>query len=222
MNTAMTQKNILLFGPQGSGKGTQGERLASRWGVPLIGTGALLRAEAKQTTPRGRQVDEELRTGKLISESITNEILFDRLRMPDTEQGFILDGYPRNKTQEEALRAFLQTLRGGTIITHAIVLELSDAEAVARLADRRICAMCGNVYHLKNHPPQKENVCDGCGGALQQRTDDTAEALQKRLAIYHNDTTPLVADYEREEIVHRVDAHGTIEEVAERIASYFL
>ena len=210
-------RNILLFGPQGSGKGTQGEHLATHFGIPLFGSGALLREEAKKDTERGRYVREELKSGRLVPEAITNEITFHRLREPDTESGFILDGFPRNKIQEDALRAFLAALRGGTRITHIVVLEFSDAEAIERLSGRRTCSGCGEIYHIVNKPPAKDGICDKCGGKLIQRSDDTPEALQKRLSIYHADTAPLLADYERDGIVHRIDARGTIDEVFNRM-----
>ena len=210
-------KNILLFGPQGSGKGTQGERLAVHYHIPLIGAGVLLREEAKKDTERGRSVREELKSGRLVPEHITNGIVFDRLQESDTERGFILDGYPRNKVQENAFRKFLPTLRGGTGITHVIILELSDAAAIARLGGRRFCPKCEEIYHIANKPPKKDGVCDRCGEKLIQRTDDTSEAIKKRLGIYHVNTAPLLKDYERDGVVVRIEASGTIDEVFERI-----
>lgn len=209
--------NILLFGPQGSGKGTQGEKLAERYHIPLIGTGALLREESKKETERGHFVLERMKSGKLVPDDITNAVLFDRLHAPDTADGFIFDGYPRNIAQKTVLQNFLFTFRGGTKITQVIVLELSDDEAVARLSGRRTCAGCGEIYHVENRPPAKEGVCDKCGGELVQRTDDTPEAIRKRLAIYHADTAPLLADYERDGVVVRIDARGAIDEVQKRI-----
>lgn len=209
--------NILLFGPQGSGKGTQGERLAAYYHIPLVGAGALLREEAKKETERGRIVRDVLKSGRLVPETITNEITFDRLQERDTERGFILDGYPRNTNQEEALRAFLPTLRAGTRITHVIVLELSDVDAIARLSGRRFCPSCEEIYHIQYKPPKKEDVCDACGGQLIQRSDDTPEAIKKRLAIYHTETAPLLADYEHDGVVRRIDASVEIDEVFERI-----
>lgn len=218
MNT-LSVKNVLLFGPQGSGKGTQGEKLAERYSIPLIGSGALLREEAKKNTERGLYVREELKSGRLVPENITNEITFDRLRETDTEVGFILDGYPRNIVQENALRAFLLTLRGGTKITHALVFEFPKKEAIDRLAGRRTCSGCQEIYHIVNRPPKKEGVCDKCGGQLIQRSDDTPEALQKRLSIYHADTAPLLKDYERDGVVVRIDANRGIDDIFKSIVA---
>ncbi|MBI4281352.1 nucleoside monophosphate kinase [Candidatus Uhrbacteria bacterium] len=210
-------KNILLFGPQGSGKGTQGEKLAARLGTPLIGSGTLLREEAKKATERGRYVREELKSGRLVPAEITNAITLDRLREPDTEGGFILDGYPRSIVQESALRDFLLTLRGGTNITHAFVFEFPEEEAIARLSGRRTCSNCQEIYHVVNRPPKKEGVCDKCGGEVMQRTDDTPNAIRQRLAIYHENTEPLLKDYERDGVVVHIDARGTIDEVFARV-----
>ncbi|MBI4276581.1 nucleoside monophosphate kinase [Candidatus Uhrbacteria bacterium] len=206
-------KYILLFGPQGSGKGTQGEGLAQHFGIPLIGMGALLREESKKETPRGRTLVETLKTGNLVPEAITNAVLFERLAAPDAASGFILDGYPRNRIQEEAFRAFLTTLRGGTTLTHALVLEIADAFALERLSGRRTCGTCQAVYHVKNLPPKVEGICDRCGGALIQRSDETQEATLKRLSIYRRDTESLFRAYEQDGILRRVDGSGSIETV---------
>ena len=214
-----SSKNILLFGPQGSGKGTQGEKLAAHYHIPLFGGGELLREEAAKDTERGRFVGAVLKTGALLPNEITNALVFDRLQKPDTENGFLSDGYPRNKIQEEALRAFLPTLRSGTRITHVIALELSDADAITRLSGRRFCPACEEIYHIENKPPKKEGVCDRCGGKLVQRDYDTLPAIQKRLAIYHADTAPLLQDYERDGVLARIDARGDMDTVFARIIS---
>ena len=211
------QKNILLFGPQGSGKGTQGERLAAHLGIPLIGTGALLRAESRKDTSRGKQLAEELETGNLVTESMTNAVLFDRLQEHDTEHGFLLDGYPRNQSQQDAFDVFLKTLRGGTVITRAIALQLSDDQAIARLSRRRVCGVCGAIYHTETMRPKTEGVCDACGGEIIQRSDDTPEAIQRRLTIYHTETAPLLTRYEEQGILTRIDASGNIDDVFRRI-----
>lgn len=215
----LQKMNILLFGPQGSGKGTQGERLAAHLGIPLIGSGALLRDEAKKDTERGRYVREELKSGRLVPAPITNEITFDRLRESDTQSGFVLDGYPRDIQQETALRAFLATLRGGTKITHAFVFDFPEEEAIDRLAGRRTCRVCQEIYHVVNRPPKKEGVCDKCGGEVIQRSDDTPDAIRQRLTIYYKDTTPLLADYERDGVVVHIDARGDMGVVFSRIIS---
>lgn len=212
-------KNILLFGPQGSGKGTQGELLSAHYHIPLIGTGALLREESKKPTDRGHTLIETLKSGFLVPEIITNAVLFERLQAADTEHGFIIDGYPRNRVQADAFRAFLTTLRGGTQITHAIVLEISDDLAVERLSLRRTCSGCQAVYHLVNKPPQVSGRCDRCGGALIQRSDETEEATRRRLSIYHRDTAALFADYARDGILIRLDASGAIDGVLKAIVA---
>jgi adenylate kinase len=210
-------KYIIIFGPQGSGKGTQAERIAEHYALPGFSMGQLLRDASKEDSEQGRFLKQQLTEGTLTPEHITNGLLFERLQEDDTKGGFIIDGFPRNDVQENAFREMLPKTHGGIAVTHAVVLELSDEEAINRLSGRRTCSGCGNVYHLVYNPPKDADVCDECGGELIQRKDDKPEAIKIRLSIYHDKTEPLLKRYMEDGVLHRVDAHGTIEEVFRRI-----
>lgn len=210
---------ILLFGPQGSGKGTQAERLGAHFGIPAFGAGQLLRQEVRAGTAMGKELALHLRSGTLVPVAMTNAVVFRRVERDDTKKGFILDGYPRDAAQEKALRSFLVTLRGGTAITHAINLALSDVEGVKRLSGRRTCTKCGKIYHIKTLRPKKEGVCDNCGSPIVQRDDDQPKAIRERLRIYHAETAPLLEQYAKDGVLVRVDAHGSMDEVFHRIVA---
>lgn len=219
MSDKSTIRRVLIVGPQGSGKGTQMEKLSEHLGVPGLGMGQLLRDVSKEETELGRYLKQQLTEGTLTPEHMTNGILRDRLSRDDTKSGFVLEGFPRNDVQEAAFREMVATIHGGILPTHVIALELSDEEAIERLSKRRSCSKCWDVYHVDRHPPKKEGVCDECGGTLIQREDDTPEATKLRLSIYHTKTEPLLVRYEQEGIVHRIDACGSIDEVFQRILS---
>ncbi len=194
--------NISLFGPQGSGKGTQAEKINENFKLPLITPGNIFREHLKEQTELGREVKKYLDAGDLVPDEITNQIIGNRLQESDCQAGFVLDGYPRNLNQVEALRQFKN-------LTHVIIIEISDAEAKKRIVERRVCA-CGMTYHLLYNPPKVAGRCDRCGKALFQREDDTAEALGRRLEIYHRQTEPLIKIYEQEGILHRVNGEQSI------------
>jgi len=201
--------NIIIFGPQGSGKGTQAELIARRRNFPYISTGDIFRYHLKNQTALGQKVSEYVNAGHLVSNELTNEIVKDRIQQPDCLAGFVLDGYPRNRQQLE----FLQTI---TKIDYAIVIELSDQEAINRLSGRLACK-CGLSYHLDFNPPQKAGICNKCGDQLFRRDDDQPAAIAKRLEIYHQETEPLFAIYEEQGILYRVDGAKSIDEVYQSI-----
>jgi len=200
---------IIIFGPQGSGKGTQAELIARRQDWPYISTGDIFRYHLKNQTELGQKVAEYVNVGHLVPDELTNEIVQDRIHQPDCAIGFVLDGYPRNKTQ-------LKFLNGIAQIDFAIVIEISDEEAIKRLGGRLACK-CGLSYHLEFNPPKKEGVCDKCGDGLFKREDDEPEAIKKRLDIYHQETEPLLDIYEKQGILYRVDGSKSIEEVYEQV-----
>jgi len=204
---------IIIFGPQGSGKGTQAELIARRHAWPYISTGDIFRYNLKNQTELGQKVAEYINAGHLVPDELTNKIVHNRLEQPDCSVGFVLDGYPRNKTQLEFLAKI-------TKVDLAIAIELTDAEAIARLAGRLACK-CGLSYHPQNNPPKNRGICDKCGGELFRRDDDTPEAIQKRLEIYHAETEPLLAIYEKAGILRRVDGSKSIEGVYEQIEDIF-
>jgi len=200
---------IIIFGPQGSGKGTQAELIARRHGWPYISTGDIFRYHLKNRTPLGLKVDSFVSSGQLVPDELTNEILQERINQPDCAVGFVLDGYPRNLAQLN----FLQQMAK---IDFAIVIDLSDAAAIKRLADRLACK-CGLSFHPVNNPPQLEGVCDKCGHVLFRRDDDHPEAISRRLAIYHQETEPLFAVFGSAGVLHHVDGEKPIEDVFRQI-----
>lgn len=211
---------IILLGPQGSGKGTQGKLLADKLGIPLISAGALWRAEIAAGTALGKKAEAIIREGNLAPDEWTAELVRLRLEYPDAKSaGFILDGYPRNQKQYDLLDAFVAP-------THVLVLTLSDHDALKRMTGRLVCTKCGTNYHVVYAPPKEargEGVwhCDADGVPLTARDDDKPEAVAKRLAIYHTETEPLLELYRGRDILHAVDASGTIEEIHQAVLQEF-
>ncbi len=197
---------ILLLGPQGSGKGTQGELLAQKLNIPLISMGDLWRKEIEAGTEWGKKYQAAYDQGLLAPDDWTSDLAARRIQESDAKPGFIFDSYPRNLTQKNLSEKFVK-------FTHVMVLRLSDEEAVKRLGGRRVCPACGRNYHLESNLPRKEGRCDKDGEKLIVRSDDTPEAIKKRLAIYHADTEPLVESYRGSGILKEVDATGSIAEV---------
>jgi adenylate kinase len=202
---------ILLIGPQGSGKGTQAELLSESLGIPAIAMGRLLRQETTTGSELGQKIDDLISDGHLVPDDLTDQLIRQWIKDTDISKGWILDGFPRRENQ---LDMFLKIDQP----THAVLIDLDDEVAVERLSSRRTCFDCGKVYNLKFNPPEKDNICE-CGGKLQQRDDDTPEAIRERLDIYHNDTEPLINKYQEMGILVRVDGRPGIEEVQKEIIS---
>ncbi|MFA6215013.1 MAG: adenylate kinase [Patescibacteria group bacterium] len=200
---------LIIFGPQGSGKGTQAESIARRHGWPYISTGDIFRYNLKNQTEIGKQVAAAINAGHLVPDNLTNQIVSDRIHQPDCAVGFVLDGYPRNKSQ-------LEFIRGITKIDLAIAIDLTDQQAIDRLTGRLACK-CGLSYHVNYCPPKVSGICDKCGDKLFRRDDDEPEAIKKRLEIYHQETEPLVKVYKELGIFYRVDGAKSIEEVYQQI-----
>ena len=201
--------NIIICGPQGSGKGTQAELIARRHDVPYVSTGDIFRYHLKNQTPLGRQVGSYLNAGALVPDVLTNEIVKGRLEQPDCATGFVLDGYPRNQAQQ----TFLATVAA---IDLTVVINLPDAAAIERLGGRLACR-CGLSYHTVYNPPKKAGICDKCGSELFRRDDDQPSAIAQRLAIYHHETEPLFVAYRQQGILHTVDGAGSIDAVCQQI-----
>lgn len=206
----ITAKRISLFGPQGSGKGTQAEKICAYYGLPHVSPGNIFRAAIAEQSELGKQIEEIYNAGQLMPDHITNSLMKERIEQEDCLNGFIFDGYPRNVVQADAVDTM-------TTLTHALLITISDDETIRRLSQRRMCVTCNITYHLEFKPPQKEGVCDVCGKQLIQREDDKPEAIQKRLSIYHSETEPILKRYEERGVLHRIDGMGTIEEVWTRI-----
>ena len=201
---------IALFGAQGSGKGTQAEMLAKKYNLPVLSTGEVFRQEIKKQTELGKLADSLINRGHLVPDEITDKIVLGELAAPKYQNGFILDGYPRNMNQ-------LTVLEKNIGLDLAILLEINDEEVQKRLAGRRVCPGCGAIYNVINKPPREEGVCDICGEKLIVRDDDKPEAIAKRLQIYHTETEPIVNYYEEKEKLIKVNGATPIEKVFDEI-----
>lgn len=204
---------FLFMGIQGSGKGTQAARLSQRLAIPHISTGDLFRDNIKRQTPLGQEVKRILDSGALVPDELTSEMLQGRITQDDARKGFILDGYPRTKTQLGHLDAMLN--ERGASVTSVFFFDLPEEEAVARLEPRRICTANPNahIYHLVNNPPRHDMVCDHDGAPLFQRDDDKPEAILKRVAEYKEQTLPVADEFERRGLVRHIDAMQPIDDI---------
>ncbi|WP_369145969.1 adenylate kinase [Streptomyces sp. R44] len=203
---------IVLVGPPGAGKGTQAAYLAKNLGIPHISTGDLFRANISQGTPLGVEAQSYMKAGQLVPDSVTIGMAEDRMRQADAEGGFLLDGFPRNVAQAEALDAFLKA--DGIELDAVLDLEVPEDEVVKRIAGRRICRNdSSHVFHVTYNAPKTEGVCDACGGELYQREDDTEETVRKRLAVYHTETEPIIDYYREQNLVETILALGKVDEV---------
>lgn len=207
--------NLILFGPPGAGKGTQSAFLIERMNMKQISTGDLFRAAIKAGTPLGKEAKSILDAGKLVPDSITVGLVEEELGKLNG-QGFILDGFPRNVAQAEALEKLLAARN--LKIDHVLFLEVPLAMLLGRLTGRRVCKNCGAVYHIESKPTKAEGVCDVCGGQVVQRPDDKEEVIRTRLEAYEQSTRPLKDYYKAKGRYAEVDGTGTSEEVYGRIA----
>ncbi len=200
---------IIISGPQGSGKGTQAELIARKYGWPYISTGDIFRYHLKNNTTLGQQVSGYINAGHLVPDDLTNQLVADRLAQPDCEAGFVLDGYPRNKNQQHFLA-------GITTIDKALVIDVSDEQAIKRLSERLACK-CGLSYHLEFNPPKVANHCDRCGQELFRRDDDQPEVIKKRLALYHSETKPVFEAYAQQRKLFTINGEQGIDDVFQEV-----
>lgn len=208
---------LVLVGPPGAGKGTQAQFLASHYVIPHISTGDIFRANLKEGTPLGIEAKSFMDRGDLVPDSVTNEMVRDRLGKADVVNGFLLDGFPRNVAQAEVLRAILAEKR--TPLNAALELSVDTAEIILRLSGRRVCRNCGKVWHIefdKTSDPQK---CDFCQGELYQREDDKEEVITRRLEVYQEQTAPIISFYRTEGLLITISATGSVSEITERAVS---
>ncbi|MDD2702593.1 MAG: adenylate kinase [Candidatus Omnitrophica bacterium] len=207
--------NIILLGPPGAGKGTQAKVLAQRLNFPHISTGDLLRQNVSAGTELGKKAKDFMNKGMLVPDELVNQMLVERFKVPGCENGFILDGYPRNLSQAKALDAILKDRRTG--IGLVVYLDASDSVIIQRISGRLVCSACGESFHITNMPPKIPMVCDKCKGKLYQRSDDTADTVKQRLAVYKNEVSSLIDYYQSGGILNRVSADGEAEEVLNTI-----
>ena len=207
--------NLILLGPPGSGKGTQGERLQEDFRLPYYATGDILRAAVRDGTELGRTAQEYMDKGDLVPDEVIIGVIGERVEAPEAGDGFILDGFPRTVGQADALQEEMEGL--GRTITAAVLIDVDDDEVVRRLGGRRTCVKNGHIFHVEFDPPKNEDVCDVCGARLIVRDDDKPEVIRHRLETYQEKTKPLVEFYEGRGMLRRVDGTLKPDEVSNRI-----
>jgi adenylate kinase len=206
---------IILMGPPASGKGTQAERLREALELPHVASGDLFRYNLKNETPLGLKAKSYMDKGELVPDDITIGMVLDRLSQPDCEKGALLDGFPRTVAQAEALDEALE--EQGDAIDLALNIQVPEQELIERVTGRRLCRDCGASYHIKFNPPEEPGVCDKCGGELYQRDDDTEATARNRLAVYEEQTKPVLDYYREQGIVVDIDGDQSIDEVTEAL-----
>lgn len=206
---------IALFGPPGSGKGTQAKSLIKALGIPQLSTGDMLREAIKAGAPLGLKAKGFMSQGLLVPDELMIDLIHERIKAPDCKPGFMLDGFPRTVAQAEALDAMLQNQ--GIRLDHVISFVVNPEELVKRLSGRLVCSNCGASFHEQTKRPKTEGVCDLCSGKLIKREDDRAEVVQQRLATFKASTAPVEAYYEGRGRLRAIDAEGSEKEVFQRI-----
>jgi len=206
----MSRTALILLGPPGAGKGTQGRRLSAEFSVPSISTGDILREAVRNGTELGRQAKQHMDSGGLVPDALVDAIVRERLAREDCRTGFILDGYPRTVSQAE----FLQREYAGEGMKFlAVGVQVKDGALVRRLTGRRSCPGCGKIYHIDASPSRNGDRCDECGTALVQRRDDTVAVVQERLQVYHQSTRPLIEYYQSRGAYAEVSGEGAVEDI---------
>jgi adenylate kinase len=211
----MSELNLVLLGPPGSGKGTQGERLQEDFRLPYYATGDILRAAVREETELGRTAKEYMDRGDLVPDEVIIAVIAERIEQPDAADGFILDGFPRTIPQAEALDNELRALERE--LSAALLIDVADDEVVRRLGGRRTCVKNGHVFHLEFDPPKQPDVCDIDGSRLEVRDDDKPEVIRHRLEQYHSKTEPLISYYDEKGLLRRIDGALSPDEVGDRI-----
>ena len=206
---------MIILGAPGAGKGTQAERIAEKYNIPHISTGDIFRANMKKGTELGVKAKAFIDQGLLVPDSVTVQLVMDRISQPDCKNGYILDGFPRTIPQAECLKDALA--KKNETLDYAIDIDVPDESIITRMSGRRACLSCGMTYHMVYAAPKKEGVCDKCGANLVLRDDDKPETVKKRLAVYHEQTSPLIDYYAKENILYRVDGTRNMEQVFEDI-----
>ena len=211
----MSELNLILLGPPGAGKGTQAERLTDDFNLPYVATGNILRRAVADGTPLGNEAKAFMDEGKLVPDEVITGVILEAIDNVDARDGFILDGFPRTVPQADALAEGLRA--NERELTAAILVDVPDEELVRRLSGRRVSVKTGRVYHVEFDPPKHEGRCDVDGSRLVQRDDDKPETVLNRLAVYHDQTEPLIAYYEEQGLLRRFDGTRSPTEVHDHI-----
>lgn len=209
--------NIILLGPPGAGKGTQAKRLIDKYGIPQISTGDMLRAALKEGTPLGLEAKKYMDQGALVPDSVVIGLVKERIQQADCSKGYMLDGFPRNVSQAEALDEMLNEL--GQKIDHVVCVEVPASDLIGRLTGRRTCRNCGAGFHVLFDPPKTDGVCDKCKGELYQRDDDNEATVSSRLKVYDDQTAPLISYYDKQSKLRRIDGVGSMDTILQRITA---
>lgn len=208
---------MVMFGPPGAGKGTIAGALTEQWGIPHIATGDMLRAQVRQGTELGRRAQDYMDAGELVPDDLILEMVRRRLSEADARRGFILDGFPRTLAQADALDEMV----GG--VDAVMDLEVPEQELIRRLSGRRVCPQCRAIYQVDTMPPRKAGVCDRCGAQLVRRADDEPEAVRNRLAVYREQTAPVLAYYRERGLLRSMDgtrgSAAVVDEIAAAVAA---
>lgn len=203
--------NILIMGPAGAGKGTMSDLILSEYDIPHISTGDMLRDNVKNNTELGKEAKSYMDAGKLVPDEVINAMVEDRLKKPDCQKGYLLDGYPRTLVQAKEFAEIAEKI--GKPVESVVALDVDFELLKERITGRRVCSKCGAIYHIHTHPSKTEGVCDACGGELKQRADDTVEKLQQRMAEYEESTKPVIDFYDQNGVVTHIDASRKPEDV---------
>ncbi len=208
---------LILLGPPGAGKGTQAASLVKHYKIPHISTGDIFRANLKGGTELGKKAKAYMDKGELVPDELTVAIVEDRLMQDDTQNGFLLDGFPRNVFQAEALDKFLEN--SGNKIDCALCIDVKAESLIKRAVGRRICRECGATYHVEFMPPKNSDVCDDCNGELYQRDDDNETTMANRIDVYEKQTSPLIEYYDKKKVLKRINGEQSADDVFKEMLS---
>ena len=210
-------KNIMFIAPPAAGKGTQAELVVEKYGIPHISTGNILREISKEDSEIGKYVQETLASGKLVKDDITYQLIEERLKKEDCQNGYIIDGFPRNIEQAYEYDKILKRL--GYEVGNVIYINVDKNILEKRITGRRICENCNTIYNIndENNSPQVESVCDSCGGKLYQRSDDNLEAFETRYQMYEEKTQPIIDYYKKKNVLVEIDGNDSVENIFSKI-----